>query len=519
MDWVSSHTVEVAMAKVVPIREQPKTGSTNRIYAGVDLGSNSFHMVIARADDGGALTFIDRRKEYVRMAGGLLPDGSLSEEAIQRAEDCLSRLGERLRNIPASRVRVVGTNTFRKARNGRLVLQRLESALGHRIDIISGLEEARLVYRGVALQCDELGRRLVIDIGGGSTEIVLGNGPEILDLDSHYLGCVSWTLKYFADGRMTRDRFHEATLAARRQLRSGHGKYRDRFDHAVGSSGTMKAVERTLLQLGYCNNGITLDGICRLEEHLETFGHVDKITFPEMSRERAKVFPGGLAIVHALMESFHIPELRSVSTALREGVLVDLQGREHNADVRTRTIQRLMTRFEVDRTHAKRVGDRAMAFFDQVAEDWGIPVRPYRRLLRWAAQLHEVGLFMGFTGYHKHGAYLLANSDLPGFSMQEQRSLAALVLGHRGRFSIERLQAVSPQKRVSIKLVALLRLAHRLHRNRTDQSPLSVSIQVLDDALQLTFPPGWLDEHPLTQADLATEKRRAGLAGLEIVLL
>lgn len=485
-------------------------------FAGVDLGSNSFHMVLGTAGDDGRVTFVDQAKEYVRLAGGLQSDGRISEDAIQRALECLARFGERLQHVKPERVRIVGTNTLRKARNAERFVERATEVLGHGIDIVSGLEEARLIFRGVSASFDRPGTRVVVDIGGGSTEIILGDASGPAELDSLHMGCVSWTRNHFEGGRIDVAGFERAEVAARRELAGISRRYRDAFDHAVGSSGTAKAIDRTLLATGLGPDGITAESLEALKQQVLRAGHIDRLELPEISRDRAQVLPGGLAILIAVVRSLRVSRMTTVDTAMREGILLELVGREDAGDVREQTVARMQARFGVDRDHAERVGQTAVKLFDQVAEPWGLP-RGSRQLLVWAARLHEIGLFLRYSGYHKHGAYLIANGDLPGFSRQEQRALAALVYCHRARFDLDRIEKYRPVKAVPPELVLLLRMAVRLHRTRTASPRPEIEARASTGRLELGFPAGWLIRRPLTIADLKEERDQAADVGIALV--
>ena len=485
-------------------------------YAGIDLGSNSFHMVLARADNEGRLTFVDRHKEYVRLAGGLDEENRLTPEIIDRALSCLARFGDRLDELGPSQVRVVGTNTLRQARNSEEFLKRAETVLGHRIDIISGLEEARMVYRGVSCDFDRIGRRLVVDIGGGSTELILGTNSEPEVLDSLYMGCVSWTQRFFPDGRITQKAQKKAFMAARRELGSSMRRYRGQFDFAVGSSGTINAIERTLIQSKISPDGITPEALEILSKNLCEIGHNHSIQLPGISPERSAVLPGGLAVLRGVIHTLQVDHMVASTTALREGLLVDMVGRLQQGDVRGRTVQRLVERFQIDEGHAVRVRNTALHIYDQIAPDWELANTELRKLLMWASDLHEIGLFMCYSGHHKHGSYLLANADLPGFSRQDQRALAAMVLGHRGRFSAERLNQLRPRRMVPYRLIAMLRAAVRLHRRRSATPLPPFKAHLRETALCLEFPPNWLKSRPLTTADLKLERDRCQEVGLTL---
>ena len=496
------------------MRETPNPNET--LFCGIDLGSNSFHMVIARISEKGRFTFIDRRKEYVRLAGGLLPDGTIEPETRARALDCLSRFRDRLTSLPERHVRVVATNTFRKAKDPTF-FREAQKCIGRTIHVVSGLEEARLVYRGVEVSNRDEGKRLVVDIGGGSTEFILGEKEEILEAASHYCGCVSWTLRFFPDGQVTRQRFETAVLAARREIGNDMRRFRGHYAVALGSSGTINAIERIVVGMGWSDEGITEASLQHLETFLISEGSLDKKKVPfDVSADRLQVLPGGVAILRAVFRTLRVEWMSAVPTALREGVLLDLWGRKQNQDVRAETIEGLQEQFDVDRAQAERVQQTALSIFDQAHEGMGIPAHPYRRWLKYAAAIHEVGLFMGFSGYHKHGAYLMANAELSGFSWQEQRAIATLILGHRGKFDPERWASMKPGREIPPELMTILRVARRLHRRRSPKPLPGIRVEGGEHRLSIEFPEGWLEERPLTVADLQQELEQAARFGVGI---
>ena len=484
--------------------------SSNSLAA-VDLGSNSFHMVVARRVDN-EIRMVDRMRERVQLAAGLDGNQMLTEEAQERALLCLARMGQRLRDLAPARVRAVGTNTLRKARNAPEFLERAHEALGHPIEIIAGREEARLIYLGVAhfLPDDET-RSLVVDIGGGSTECIVGEGSHVLEADSLHMGCVSYSLRFFPEGELRRKHLRAAELAARLELRTLERRFRSLgWDVAYGASGTINAVSSVLKQSGWTEGEITPNGLRQLRKAVLAAGHRDQLSsLPGLKSERAAVLPGGVAILQALFESLGIKELRPSRTALREGVLLDLDGRVQQKDVRENTIRRLMLQFRVDLDQAERVERTASYLLGRVAEAWGIDDPEAKHLLRWAARLHEVGLVINYTSYHKHGAYLLEHAHMPGFSNDEKERLAALVRQHRRKLTSSDLSAYAPLKRSRyVHLGVLLRLAVLLNRGRSPR-PLpyfGVTPDAEPAGLLLEFPPEWLEEHPLSVEDLNVEQ-------------
>lgn len=488
-----------------PVRPQAKQ------YAALDLGSNSFHMVVAQEAENGLLTVVDRLKESVRMAAGLDEEGGLSDEAEARALDCLRVFGERVREFPSTQVRAVGTNTLRKAKDSVAFLERAKEALGHPIDIISGREEARLIYRGVVRDVESPGCLLVLDIGGGSTELIIGEGSEPTQLDSLFMGCVSWSQRFFKGGVVTKRAMDDAILAARRELQSVVRAYRKAgWTEVVGSSGTVVAIERILHAKGH--GQIDPEGLLWLRKKLIKAGDVDDLDLEGLTENRRPVIAGGVAVLSGLMQGLRIEELRATRNALREGVLLELIGRERHSDIRDETVRLLMSRFGIDGRQAFRVQQTALSLFDQVQGVWNLQPH-HRTLLRWATALHESGMFMTYAGYHKHGAYLLTHTEMPGFSRQDQRFLAALVLGHRGKPTRDKIGDIAPMwDRELLHLVCLLRISSHIHRRRSPRPPPAVKVGVNHRSIRLSFPDGWLEERPLSRADLEDDARH--LVGL-----
>jgi exopolyphosphatase / guanosine-5'-triphosphate,3'-diphosphate pyrophosphatase len=474
--------------------------------AAVDLGSNSFHMVIARVVDG-HLKVVDRMRERVQLALGLDQDGGVSPEAEARALACLQRFGQRLADTPKAQVRAVGTNTFRRAKNRRAFLRRCEGVLGHSIDVLPGSEEARILFRGVTHDLPTLdGQRLVIDIGGGSTECILGAGEEAQRMDSLQMGCVSYSERFFKDGKITRDRFRQASLAARLELEPVERIYRKaNFLEAVGSSGTINAIDAMIRAQQPSSTGITLAGIKALRDAAIERGHVDKLDLPGLSPERQGVIMGGLAVLHAVFKAIEIARpMRASKTALREGLLLELVGYVGSNDVRERTVARMQERYAVDREQAQRVEETATALAMQLQNIWGISSRELRAL-RWSSRLHELGHVLSFGGYHRHGAYIVANSDMPGFSEQGQQYISALIAAHRRQLDSDKLAFLrqSDGDR-AVRLAVLLRIAVRLNRGRV--AVPSPQLRLVDKTLELEFPKGFLDSSPMTRADLEDEQ-------------
>ncbi len=486
--------------------------------AAVDLGSNSFHMVIARVDHGG-VQIVDRIREPVRLAAGLQEDGSLDEESQDRALKCLNIFGQRLREFGADQVRAVGTNTLRKARNSRKVLREASEALGHQIDIIPGREEARLIYLGVSHGiAGAPARRLVVDIGGGSTEFIIGDAFDPVSVHSMYMGCVGFTRQFFSDGKVSRKRMNKAKLAAGLELQPVDNTLRTvGWERAYGASGTIRSVAAILQEAGWAHGTITAEGLGKLEEAMVTAGRLDKLELAALDPDRRQVLAGGVAILSTVFEHLGIDEMWVSPTALREGLLYDMLGRIQDEDPRDRTIAMLGKRYSIDQGHADRVQATALGLLGQVAQDWHLQSVDAAHALAWAAQLHEIGLAVNYTGHHKHGAYLVASSDLPGFSRDEQALVAALVRGHRRKLDDSFFETLPLELRITaMRLCALLRLAVLLNRNRDPEVVSLPHLSANGNKLKLTFNEEWLAAHPLARADLEREQRLIKQSGLKL---
>jgi exopolyphosphatase / guanosine-5'-triphosphate,3'-diphosphate pyrophosphatase len=492
--------------------------SNDEHVAAIDLGSNSFHMIVAQSV-AGQLQVVDRMRETVRLAAGLDENNCISGAKLTQALECLRRFGQRLEGLKPRNVRAVGTNTLRKARNRTQFLADAQQALGHRIDIIAGREEARLIYLGVSHSLEDGSeRRLVIDIGGGSTEFILGRQFKPENLESLHMGCVQMSNQYFPTGAIEPAAMRAAEIAALRELESIHANFtRLGWDSSIGASGTILAIQETIAQQGWDRDGISLTGLRKLRAAIIAAGHVDKLGALGVGTDRAPVFPGGLAILLAAFEALKIATMRVSSGALREGLLYDLLGRIHHEDVRERTIESLQQRAQASTEQARRVSETALELWRQAPASWNIGTDDHMALLRWAAQLHELGLAVAHNQYHKHGAYLVQNMDLAGFSQGEQQQLAILVRGHRRSFPLAEFKLLPDATAKTLRyLCVLLRLAVLLRRSQTDTPMPDLRMEFADNTLKLKFPEAWLDEHPLTQADLEQEATYLKAADLKL---
>ncbi|MEY3220492.1 MAG: hypothetical protein RIT27_1849 [Pseudomonadota bacterium] len=485
--------------------------------AAVDLGSNSFHMIVVSLADQ-QMQILDRLKEQVRLASGVNQKKQLSGEAQARALACLERFGQRLRELPPGSVRAVGTNTLRSIRQAGEFLRAAEQALGHPIEIIAGREEARLIYLGVAhsLSSPPQEHCLVVDIGGGSTEFIVGEGFKTLRRESLFMGCVTFCERYFSNGLISKDNFRKAEIAARLELQPVVEEFRRLgWQRAIGSSGTIKSIDRVLDAEGWSHGGITLDGLKKLRTVLLESGNVKKLNLKGLTEERAAIFPSGVAILLAIFEELQIQNMTVSDWALREGLVFDLIGRIRHEDVREQTISRMQKRYNIDISQANRVMETALNIFEQCAATWELGCENSLSTLKWAAQLHEIGLIIAHNQYHKHGEYILRNSDLAGFSRQEQGFLASLVRGHRRKFPQNVFETYPQTERQMIsRLCIVLRLAILLHRHR-HETPLPI-LTTSKNSLHLEFPPDWLAKNPLTQADLDNEQSYLSAIGFQL---
>jgi len=490
----------------MPHADRPRIRD-GELLAAADLGSNSFHLVVARYEHGEPRV-IDRLRDSVRLAAGLREDGSIEPQRAQRALECLSRFGQRLRGFRSARVRAVATNTVRQLSSPAAFLHPAEQALGHPIEIVSGREEARLIYLGVAHGVpDSPQRRLVIDIGGGSTEFIIGQHFDALEKESLQVGCVASTLRFFGDGKLTRKRWKQAQTEIAVELQQFAADYRALgWGDAIGSSGTVRAIGNIVQAAEWCDSGISRSSLDALREALLYCGSIDNIQLPGLSGDRTAIIAGGVAVLEACFAALYIDDMRVCDTAMREGLLYDMIGRAEHRDPRTASIVALAQRYAVDRNHAARVEATALNLFDQVAEDWGLGSAE-RDWLTWAAAIHEIGLAIAHSQHHVHGAYIVEKSDLAGFARHEQQVLATVLRCHRRKPDASALRALPERLYLpAIRVMVLLRLAVLLHRGRSAEPLPPIELRVDGKSLLIDLPQDWLDAHPLTRADLGQER-------------
>ncbi|MBJ7573623.1 Ppx/GppA phosphatase family protein [Luteimonas sp. MC1828] len=486
------------------------------MLAAIDLGSNSYHMVVARYTLG-QLRIVDRLRETVRMAEGLDAKGGLVVEVRQRALQCLARFGQRIRDIPPHRVRAIATNTVRRLAAPQAFLMPAETALGHAIEVVSGREEARLVYLGVAHaqppKNDQ--RRLVIDVGGGSTECIIGRGFATIERESVQVGSIATTRRFFANGRLSRRKWRDALIEVSAEFQQFASAYRSLGWHeAIGTSGTNKAIGEICATMKLTKGAITAEALATVRERLLRAEHIDDIDLPSLSADRRPIIAGGLLALEAAFDTLGLQRMMVSKAALREGVLHDMLGRAGDADPREASIAALVLRYGIDQAQGARVAATALALFEQVAAAWSLSPDD-RLMLNWAAQLHELGLSIAHSQYQVHGAYVVEYSDIAGFSRQEQQFLAALVRTHRRKVPKSAFEALPdrllPEAR---RLAILLRVAVLLHRGHEEADIPDLRVVAEGNMLSLQLPPRWLGERPLLQADLDGEPGEIGALGI-----
>lgn len=482
--------------------------------AAVDLGSNSFHLAIGRVVER-QIYPLDSVREVVRLGAGLSADKRIDRATQARALESLAKLGERLRGFPRQAVRAVGTNALRVAKNAPQFLREARQALGFPIEVISGREEARLIYLGVAHALPASAQpRLVVDVGGGSTELIIGTGFEPRLTESLYMGCVSFSLRYFPEGRIDKERMKAAEVAARRELAGLVAAYRAAgWQEAVGSSGTARSIENILRENGFAGDGLTREGLERLRALLLKHERADPERIAGLRPNRAPVLPGGLAILSAVFSELGLQAMKVSDGALRHGVLYDLLGRVQHRDMREVTVAQFMRRYHIEPAQAERVRSLALTIYDALTPGAEREDDGDRQMLDWSARLAETGLSIAHAQYHKHSAYVLSNADMPGFSRMEQARLARLVLAHRGKLA--KMQDAGLDA-ADWKLVFALRTASLILRSRSDAKLPFLRVAADESGFAIDLPQSWLDESPLSAAALEDEAQHWKSVGMKL---
>ena len=493
---------------------------SHHTLAAVDLGSNSFHLQISRVVDG-QLYPLDALKETVRLGAGVAADKSIESATAERAFAALRLFAERLRGLPNDAVRVVGTNALRVAKNASTFVKEAETILGYPIEIIAGREEARLIYIGVANSLPPSNhQRLVVDIGGGSTEFIIGHRLKPKAVESLYMGCVSFSERYFPSGAMDKRTFREAQLAARKEVEQIAARFhKEGWKEAYGSSGTAKALGIILNENGITKEGISLEGLEWLRDKSIKAGGFKALELAGVKGDRVPVLPGGLAIMLTVFEELHLMRMSVADTALRDGVLHDLLGRTHHEDIRGATVEAMSKRYHVDQTQAARVKQLALGLFERIDEsstDTEIAFQR-RQKMAWACRLHEIGIDIAQAGFHKHSAYIIANADMPGFSKREQAALATLVLAQRGKLA--KVAGDLPHEPSFAAKVLCLRLAVLLTRSRRNVDAKRFGIAKVNTDFRLSVDAVWLEANGLTDYELRQEALEWASVGMKLEIV
>jgi len=488
------------------------------LLGAIDLGSNSFHLIIAKSDFG-ELRPVQTLAEKVQL-GETSGKNTLTKPAIARGLACLERFKQLIDSTAPAKIRVVGTNALRRAKNRLDFIEPAEQILGVPIDVIYGREEARLIYLGVAHSLsDDEDTRLVVDIGGGSTEFILGQRFEPTRLESLQMGCVSYGEAFFPDGEITRERFDAAYHRARIEVSHIRRNYhREMWQEAVGSSGTLRAIEALITTAGWRESGIDRPSLTELRQQLLAFRHIEEIDLPGLSETRKGVVTAGLAITMGIFDGLQVQEMRTSAGALREGVIYDLIGRFSHEDVRNRSISAMQQRYSVDQRVANLVAERVTLLAEATRHNWGLEDTDIE-LLKWAGALHEIGIAISQKSYSQHSAYLVLNTDLPGFAQQDQETMAALIAGLKSKPRPELLDPIAKRKRLSVaRMMVLLRLAVILKHVEALETIPALSISADENALTLSFQEDWGKDHPLTIWEIQQSATAVERLGIELVL-
>ncbi len=489
-------------------------------YAAIDLGSNSFHLIVVEYAHH-QIKVVDKHVEVVRLASGLDKKNRLSDSVRRKALECLERFSQRLKTVPKKNIRIVGTNTLRSLSKSGEFIKQASKALDHDIEVISGFEEARLIYLGVSHSLeDEHDKRLVIDIGGGSTEFIVGRHFEQGSLNSLEMGCVTITNKFFPDGCINQKRLNKAIqhcqlklLPHKEKINSSH------WNVAIGSSGTIKSITSIVRELHGKLSPITFEDLKKIKQALLYFEHVDQINIHGLKKNRIPVILGGFAVLYAAFKSLKINKMFTSSYSLREGLIYEMIGRIEKEDVREKTVKGILSKYNQDITHLKNVAKASIAFYDQVSGSWSISSSSFdcRKLLYWSALLHEIGSTISHKRIQKHSAYLIENTDMAGFSQTEQQILALLILSHKKKIPETLIDSFQMTKNTIIlyRLIIILRISVLLFRDRNNHKLPTVSAK--DNQIMLFFDVDWINKHTLTQLDLEIEATTLSKYGFELI--
>lgn len=469
--------------------------------AAIDLGSNSFRLEIARVE-GERIITEGSWKETIRLAAGIDKNGNISEEAQQRGLNALRRIAEKIQGFPRTQVRAVGTQTLRAAKNSKEFLDKAEKILDCKVEILRGKEEARLIFEGCSFALPPSDkRRLIVDIGGASTECVIGRGHHMIEGESFHVGCVNTSVTFFKDRKITPQNFRRAVLDAAAVLEGCQYKFvKGNWDEAYGSSGTINAVSSLLASLHVTDGSITMHALELLKDKILKAESIDKLKFEGLKEDRREVLAGGVAVLIAVFHKLNIDVMKSADGALRYGILYELAGRKLQKDPREASIEQIKTAFHVNEEQAARVAEIAVGLLKSLSPDTS---EENIRFLTWAANLHETGLTLSRSDYHKHSEYLIRNSDIAGFSRQEQERLAAIVLGHRG--NLKKVEPILASK-LNAELVFCLRVATIIAHARREIRIPRMTASLHEHTFTLAIPKEWLKEHPVVEYLLEEEK-------------
>lgn len=489
--------------------------------AALDIGSNSFHLVVARivAD---SVQILHRVKQKVRLAEGLDNNYVLSDEAMERGLATLKVIAESLKGFEPDSVRIVATYTLRKAVNANAFIQRALDIMPYPIEVISGPEEARLIYSGVAHTNHDNGQRLVIDIGGGSTEFIIGEDLKPKVCRSLQMGCVSFTQRFFKNGELSARAFNRAITAAEQEMEPIEARYRRLgWQRCIGTSGTIKTLCNLVVDEGQKeptdDAEITLKGLKQIQKQFVDAGHINNLNDPAISEDRRAVIPAGLSVLIGVFKALKIKSLHYSPAALREGVLYQMEEELHHSDIRSRTARSLATRYDVDTGQANLVLDTVKTLYDVCQKAWKLKHNDYRAIISWAALLHEVGLQINTRQVQRHSAYILQHVDMPGFTQSQQELLATLVRYHRKKIRVQDIPGFTHYSKDDIyKLIALLRLAVLLNIKRQQDFLPAFEVEAQKQGITLTFPPEWLESKPIMKADLEREVNYLETVGLTL---
>ena len=502
--------------------KQQTTSDDQRLVAAVDLGSNSFHLIVASIESNGSIKIIDRIKEMVRLGAGLDENNCLDEVSQQRALDCLSRFSQRLQNIDPRDIRIAGTNTLRIAKNKNKFIKRAKKVLDHKIEIITGVEEARLVYHGVIYSLSEhKSNRLVIDIGGGSTEVIIGKNKKPIKLKSIHAGSTSITKQFFNDGVINKSRIKKAELFVMQEFEEIRQEYLDAgWDQAVGTSGSIRSISKVLLLTGLTDGTITKPALKQLMDTLIKFNSINKIKLDGLTNERQPMFIGGVVVLNSLFKILKIKALNVSDGAIREGLMLDIVGRIQHRDIRSLSVEQMAERFSIRASHADNIITTCDYILKQLNNSWIDQDNGWLQMIRWAAQLHEIGLSIAHSRYQKHSAYLVQNSNMPGFSIQEQQLLSTFVRNHRKSFLLEDFEPFSKKQRKKVfRALIVLRLAIVFNRSVAESVQLTdYQVEAKGKMISLKFPSQWFEENALTITDLQTEAKYLNQIGYKLKL-